>query len=146
MTKLADLPAAVVAKLPADILAWLRDSEELKALKARELEQRLKLVAKYLKTSAAGTHVADLAKGCKLAADIRTNYALGTEKTEVALAKLAATGEVGAHLAEGLVKWSAELRVSKWNELTDDQRAFFADALIAWPGTPSLELRPPKTA
>ena len=132
-------------KPPADVVAWHELHEQLTDLKARELQARQKVIAKYFADAKGdGTKTTDLGRGFTLAATFRTSYSLDPDKAREAQDKIAAQGDLGVELATRVVRWKPELRVGEFKKLPPAFERIIRKALTISSGTPSLELREPK--
>lgn len=142
VTVAAGLPPGVD---PLRLVAWMQASDELAAAKAREMKLRQELLAAAFPETEPGTRNIELgASGYTLTSVLRLSYRLDEVKTRAALEKLRATGEVGAHIADRLVRWKPDLSISEHKKLTPKQAALFRTALTITPSQPTLEVKPPK--
>lgn len=147
----ADVLAALAAlpELPSGLdrvklVAWLQAADELATAKARELELRAEVLGAAFPAIKSGTSSAELGAGYGLKAVLRLNYKLDPPKTDAALGKLRARGEVGALLADRVVKLEPKLVLGEYFKLEKADARLFQPALTITPGQASLELTRPK--
>ncbi len=134
-------------KPPADVVAWNALAQELAELKARELQARQKLIAKYFADVVAGdegTKTFDLGRGYALAATFRTSYSLDPEKARKAQDEMGRQGDLGVELATRVIRWKPDLRVGEFKKLPPAFARIIRRAMSTSSSTPSLELREPK--
>jgi hypothetical protein len=65
-------------------------------------------------------------------------------RIEKALSKIEKDGESGELIAERLVKWTPELSLTEYKQLSDKYRKIIDDVIITSEGTPTLEIKEPK--
>ena len=119
---------------------WFLLVPELKRLKAREMELRKSLFNGAFPFPTEGTNTFNLEGGYKLkgtyklerSVDTAAFQALSTEMKEADIA------------ADGMLRFKASLIASEYKRLTDEQRHLFDQCIIIKPGSPSLEIIPPK--
>jgi hypothetical protein len=137
------------------LLDWQIAKEAIEKAKAREMELRVKLVSKFAgfdPDKVKGTENLELGNGWKLKSVKKLNYGFiknADDKTDkqaidAALGKIEATGEVGRYIAEKLVKWTPDLSVSEYNELSPEFKAIIDTVIVTSSGAPTLEIVPPK--
>lgn len=126
------------------VIAWARAADELETAKARELDLRQQLLAAAFSDLQPGTSNLELGAGYQLQAVMRLNHSLEPTLTRLALDEIRATGDVGTHLAERVVRWTPELVISEWKKLPGKIAEVLGQALTSKPGQPSLKLVPPK--
>ena len=132
-------------KPPADVVAWNALAEELAELKARELQARQKLIAKYFAdVDDDGTTTHDLGRGYTLAATFRTSYSLDPDKARKAQDEMGRQGDLGVELATRVIRWKPDLRIGEFKKLPPAFAKIIRKALTTSSSTPSLELREPK--
>ncbi len=117
---------------------WSDADNQRKYWAAREMELRLELVKHSNTEKEKGTEYLPLPNDWRLKIVKTQNFKLDPDKTEDAL------DHFSEDMARLLVKWEPKLSVSNFESLSDEDKAFFADALTTKPGAPQLELVPPK--
>lgn len=124
----------------ADLEAWYKADQELKALKSKEMLLRRRIFNGLFIDPKEGTNNHELGDG----------YVLKGKRTinrEVEMSTfLAMREELPQHgITPGvIVRWKPELVVKEYRALTDEQRAFFERCLIIKDGAPGLEIVLPK--
>lgn len=118
----------------------------------KEYEQNLR---KYIvehggifdKSKESGTENVELGNGYKLKARKSVSYKVENKKGEAIqmVQRLAALGEASAYRAKELFRFDAELRVSKYKELNEAEKALVDEIITTKSGMPSLELVEPKS-
>jgi hypothetical protein len=131
-------------KAAADIIAWSQAKADMKAAAAKEIDLRLKLVERLFKGKPVGLHTVDLGRGFVLTCEIKESAKVDPDKAVEAQLKLAKLGELGQSVAKSIFRWTAELRIGKFKELSAAHRKIVSAAFETKPGTPSLELREPR--
>lgn len=133
-------------KPSVEIQRWAETKAELDRVKARELEQRLALIAKHFADPPEeGTVAVDVGAGHELVATFALRYGLPNEElTRPVLDKMAKADPAGGELVKRLVKWTPELRISEWRKLPPKLAKLIAAIVKTPPATPTLELRSPK--
>lgn len=93
-----------------------------------------------------GTENVDIGNGYKLKSKKSITYKVANKKGEAIqmVQRLAALGEASAHKAKDLFRFDAELRVSKYGELDEVERALVDEIITTKSGMPTLELVEPK--
>lgn len=118
---------------------WVDANNALTHWKAVEMQLRLELVKKHSNpTSEKGTEYLSLPNDWRLKVVKSQNFKLDADKAQDAL------DHFTDDMANLLVRWDAQLSVSNYNQLSEADKAYFADALTVKPGAPQLELVPPK--
>lgn len=120
---------------------WNRLNLNLKTLKEEEMKLRNEIVSEFFdpgKTE--GTEYADLANGYRLKVVKKENYNLDNKngKVDAALEKL------NEGIADLVVNWNPSLSISNYRKLTDSEKSVFNDCLEIKPGSPTLEIVPPR--
>lgn len=114
--------------------------DSVKPIIAKEQELRKQVFTAFYPAPKEGTNTIDLAEGWRL----KGVYKLDRKIDEAALPAVAEQlREMGVNV-DTLVKWTPDLKTATYKELTAEQRAVFDQALIIKPGTPTIELVPPK--
>lgn len=119
---------------------WQDVCAELAAAKEREIELRRLLFAGAFPNPKEGTNTYKLPDGRA----IKGGYTI-TRKLDEAVIQPAveALRDHGVANWDRIVKWKPELAKAEWNTLSDAAKLLFSVALIATPGTPSLEIVAP---
>jgi hypothetical protein len=130
--------------LPQDkhlrLLAWQELHGLQKQLKKAEMELRKELTGAFFDIANAkeGTNTSDLGNGWKL----KYKHKLDRKPDE------AAFEAVFSRLPEGskdsLIKFKPEVSIKAYRSLSETNRKIFEECLIIKPGSPELELVPPK--
>jgi len=120
---------------------WRDDRAKLAFYKEREKENRVVLFAGAFPNPVEGTQRFKLADG----STIKGGYKINRKIDEAALpATLAAMREAGVANTDVLVTYKPTLAKREWNALSDEHKLLFSAAVIATPGTPTLDIEPPK--
>ncbi len=120
---------------------WQDDKRKLAFYKEREKENRLTLFAGTFPNPKEGTQSFKLADG----RTVKAQYKINRKVDEAALpATLARMRELGVANADALVTYKPSLAKREWNTLSPENKLVFSDAIIATPGTPTLEVELPK--
>ena len=110
-------------------------------IKEAELNMRLRLFQGAFANPKEGTNTHMLPDGRAIKGQFKVNRYID----EAALpATLAALREMGVANTDALVRYKPELAKSEWNTLSEEAKLTFSPAVIATPGTPSLEVVIPK--
>ncbi len=128
-------------KLVAEWYAAQKQVAEIaKPLVAREMLLRRLVLATVFINPKEGTNKEDLPEGWQ----VKLGY---TIDRKVDKARLTTVNEEMRTLGvnpDKLIRWTPELEVKEYRGLTEEQRKVFDQALQIKPGTPTLELVPPK--
>ena len=119
---------------------WNAISTQLAYLKEREMALRLQIYAAMFQSPPEGTSTIDLATGWKLKAVTKVNRSIDIAALTAVRQRFA---EIGVPF-DPLIRWTPELSTKEYRALSEPTRAVFDECLIAKPGTPSLQLVPPK--
>lgn len=115
-------------------------ADAVKPLIEKEQELRKKVFARIFPNPAEGTNTLELAKGWK----IKGAYKI---ERKIDKALLAAVSEEMRKIEVNpdlLVENEPKLKLAVYRELNDEQRHAFDKCLVIKPGSPTLELVPPK--
>lgn len=128
------------------IVEWGKKAIALEKAKAEEIRLRNEVLARMFPGAEAGTHNFDLGRGYTLKGEFKDNYSLDkdTAKVEKALDEMEALGEAGKLLAERVVNWKPELKVSEYKALPPTLKAIIEPLVTIKPGQAALTLVPPK--
>jgi uncharacterized protein YggL (DUF469 family) len=126
---------------------WREASENLKAVKANELNLRNLILEREFKGKPEGTHNIELGNGWKLKAQLKTNYSLDkdTDKVNAAIDELIKQGNEGQFIADRLISWKPEISVKEYKLLGDAYKKIIDTVLTTKPGQGSIEIVEPKT-
>lgn len=135
------------------LLQW----EEAKVAleKAKELEMQLrKQVVDFAfdQNKQKGTETVELNNGYKLKVAKKLNFGWiknDSGKTdhiaiEKALQKIERDGDVGVLIAERLVKWTPDLSMTEYNQLSEKHKDIIDKVIVTTEGSPTLEIVEPK--
>lgn len=153
-SKKIELNATQIEKLTQ----WSRASSNLQLAKAEELELRLWLVNNselFDKDKLEGSSTIEITNypGWRLSADKVMNYTAVNDEGQMLKALNLIGSAIGADrpdLATALVKWKPELSTKAYRDVlpivdkVEGLKAALAAAITIKPGTPQLELTPPK--
>lgn len=128
---------------------WLAAKKTLDAAKKVEMDLRKMIVADetlFDPNKAEGTERYDLGNGYQLKCVKKTSYSMANSNGETfaALKALTLLGDASSRMAESLVKFAANLRVSEYKKLNDSERKIMDEVITTKPGAPTLELVEPK--
>lgn len=128
------------------MLEWQKAHAALTAAKATELALRNAVFELKFPTFNEGTNRVALGNGYFLKAVAKTNYTINMKDgaAEAALTQLEKTGNEGKFLADRIFKWSADLVLSEYRKLAPAYKTIIDTVLTTSPGTPALEIEPPK--
>lgn len=131
------------------LLQWKSAKDVLDAAKDEEMRLRKELVASsgmFDSNKQSGTQTFQLGNGWAVKAIKKINYNIETgDNLATAINEISALGEVSKYKAEKLVKFTPELSLTTYKELTAEEKAIIDRVLTTSPGSPSLELVPPKS-
>lgn len=125
-----------------DIYDWYTASEELAALKNREMLLRRKVFEGKFPEPVEGTNSEPLQDGWVLKCKYGYNRTPDMEAFSTLADELRAAGVV----LETLIKYKPELAITAYRELTKEQQQLVDQCLIVKPSSPSLEIVMPKRA
>lgn len=121
--------------------AWEQVSLLQAQIKEAEMGMRLRLFQGAFANPKEGTNTHLLPDGRA----IKGQYKINRYIDEAALpATLDALRKHGVANTDALVRFKPELAKSEWNTLSDEAKLMFSPAVVATPGTPSLEVVIPK--
>lgn len=128
---------------------WLQAKTAAAAAIEMERSLRAQMVGSFFPNFATlerGTHNFDLGNGytLKYVKKVQFDVAKDVDVVDNMLDRLAKSGNSGAFQAERIVKWSAELSLSAYKELTATEKAIVDSVVTTKDATPSLELSEPK--
>ena len=144
---MADIPDNTVT--PADLAEWYRLQTELAKLKSAEALLRGKIFKHYFPAPKEGTNKVPLndGTGAELKGQHVINRSVDIGSLDALKAGIAAEGSNLPKLnLDDLIKWKPEVVISKYRELTEEERLTFDQCLIIKPGSPQLEIAIPKRA
>lgn len=127
---------------------------KLEKAKEAEMELRKYIVARAFPDAKEGTNTLDLGNGYKLKAGVKFNYKLDPDpdKVQAALDRIAKMGNEGSFIADRLVTWSADFKLTEYRKLeaedaTEQQKAMKKEidsVLTITDAAPTLEIKEPK--
>lgn len=121
--------------------AWEQIAQLQSQIKEQELTMRLRLFQGAFADPKEGTNTHMLPDGRAIKGQFKVNRYID----EAALpATLQALREHGVANTDALVRYKPELAKREWNALSEEAKLMFSPAVIATPGTPSLEVVIPK--
>lgn len=136
------------------LVAWEAAKKTVEEAKAAEMELRKYIAKRAFPQAHEGTNTLDLGNGYSLKAGIKFNYKLDSnlDKVEAALDRISKMGNEGAFLADRLVTWSADFKLTEYRPLCNDDatniqkaiRKEIESILTITDAAPSLEIKPPK--
>lgn len=117
---------------------WSDLNTQLKAVKDAELGLRKQLFAYFFPNPEEGTNTVDLGNGWKL----KAGYKLNRSVDKAAL--MSVLKEMPEGSEDTLIDYKPSLKLSAYRKLDKDICLVFDEALITKPGTPTLDIVPPK--
>lgn len=135
------------------LLAWEASKKELEVAKEKEINLRKISVAFMHDPSKTGTtENVELGNGYKARMKVPVRYSFvqkdgktDKQRIEKALQKIEKDGEVGELVAERLVKWTPDLSLTEYKQLSDKHRKIIDEVIVTTEGTPTLEIVEPKS-
>lgn len=136
------------------LTVWNEQAATLAAAKASEMELRQKIVklcGNPAKTK--GTEYAELGNGYRLKIVKKQNvgFIKGSDGKKVdkgavdsALSAIEKRSASGGFIAQELVKWKPELSLTMYEKLDTEDAAIIDKVIVTSPGSPELEIVPPK--
>jgi len=116
------------------------EADRVKPIIAKELELRKMAFAAFYPVPDEGTNSMELFQGWKL----KGVYKLERKVDETALpAVTKKLVDMGVNV-DTLISWKPDLKTAVYRELTAEQREVFDQALTIKPGSPTMEIIPPK--
>jgi len=143
------MPAdAFVEKRDALLLEWEQSKVELETAKTKEMELRKKFVAfAFDSNKKSGTERVELNNGYEAKAVKKLNYNVNQEKINESLDAIENIGgPEGELIAKRLIKWTAELSLTEYNQLDSKYKVIIDKAITTSEGAPSLEIIAPKNS
>lgn len=133
---------------PEDLAKWFKLKQQLAKVKSAEALLRSRLFKHYFPAPEEGANTFPINDGT--GAEIKGVHTIQRDVDEAELEALReAMFEEGSNLPQlsidKLVKWKPSLVKAEYNRLTDDERAVFERALIIKPGSPSMDIKIPKS-
>lgn len=133
---------------------WEESKKRLEVAKDDEMNWRKKAVAfAFDPNKTSGTERIELGNGYEAKAVKKMNYGfvktsdgakVDKDKIEDALEKIEETGPVGELIASRLIKWTPDLSLTEYKQLTPEFKAIIDPVLVLTPGAPTLEIIAPK--
>lgn len=145
--------AEFIIKRDQLLFAWQDAKQVLERAKERELELRNQCVD-FLSDpdKTKGTENVELGGGYKAKMIKKENISfvkneegkVDKNAIEKALQKIEKDGAVGELIAERLVKWTPDLSMTEYKQLSEKHKNIIDSVIITTPGTPTLEIVEPK--
>lgn len=117
---------------------WQEADKRMREAVQAELDARAYLQTFAFPTPKEGTNNAPLPDGTVLKGNFPNNYTLEQPRVEEVLKLLPRA------VAQGLVKWKAEIKVGAYKALEPAHKAIVNEILTIKPGRPQLEIVTPK--
>lgn len=138
------------------LMLWADKKAAIELAKADEIELRKYIVNRAFPQKQEGMNNKELGNGYTLKAGIKYNYNLAeNDVVEECLNHIAALGNEGPFIADRLVGWTPNFRLTEYRLLCEakdkgDERAIkilniITKMLTIVPATPTLEIKPPKS-
>lgn len=121
--------------------AWEQVAQLQSQIKEAELSMRLRLFQGAFANPKEGTNTHNLPDGRAIKGQFKVNRYIDEAALPVTLDALRKHGVANT---DALVRYKPELAKSEWNTLSDEAKLMFSPAIVATPGTPSLEVVIPK--
>jgi hypothetical protein len=128
-------------ELTAKLQQWEEAKQQAELAKKQEMSLRKECLALAFPDGAIGTNTMDLAAGWKLKGTYKLNYSFDETALDPVLTRIRDQFKIST---DNLVRIKREPAMTEIKKLTEDQRLALEEALITRPGTPTLELVPPK--
>lgn len=145
--------AEYIAERDRLLLDWQAKQATLATAKEEEMKARKAAVMFMHDPAKSGTtENVELGGGYKATMKVPVNYGFikrddgKTDKARIekALSKIEKDGEAGELIAERLVKWTPELSLTEYKQLSDKFKKIIDDVIVTTEGTPTLEIKEPK--
>lgn len=120
------------------IQEWVDAANELNAARDKESQLRKEIFGEHFPDPKEGTNTVNLDNGWKLKAVHKLNRTLDKAALPAVLKEM----EEGSE--ERLINYKPELKLKEYKALAEAQKQILNQAVTTKPGTPSLELVPPK--
>lgn len=91
-----------------------------------------------------GTENIELENGYKAKAVKKINYKVNQDTINSVLDRIENLGAEGKFIAERVIKWTADLSVSEYNDLDPKYKVILDEAITTTEGAPTLEIVAPK--
>ena len=131
------------------LIKWQQARDEMIQAQTNEFYYRNLAIGTFFpninQITAEGVENFELGNGYKLKCTFKLNYKLDkTDKVDTMLDTLSETGEDGKFVAERVVKWSPNLSLSEYRQLSPEHKKLIDSVLTVKPATPSHEIVEPK--
>lgn len=135
------------------LLAWEQSKQAIEAAKSIEMERRKAFVAfAGDPDKKSGTERVELENGYQAKIVKKLNYGFIKNKEdktdkdaiENALQKIEAEGPVGELIAERLIKWTPDLSLTEYKQLSESHKAIIDAVIVVTDAAPTLEIVAPK--
>lgn len=145
--------AEYIAERDRLLVDWQAKKAALETAKEQEMDAR-KLAVMFMHDPAksGSTENIELGGGYKATMKVPVRYGFiqnaegKTDKARIekALSKIEKDGEAGELIAERLIKWTPELSLTEYKQLSDKHKKIIDDVIVTSEGTPTLEIKEPK--
>lgn len=116
---------------------WYEKAEQLKKLKAEEIELRKEVFGDYFPEPKEGTNKVEVEGNAQLVAQFPYNYTLDADSIDAGLEHVPKTYK------DNLVVWKPTLAIKVYRQLSKKARTgFTSECLTITPGSPSLTIVP----
>lgn len=141
-----------------DLAEWYRLQTELGRIKSAEALLRGRIFRHYFPTPKEGTNSVPVNDGTGAVVKGQHVINRSVDQGQLDALRVAMTTAYGAHAVPGatpnipklnldeLVKFKPEVSITKYRELTEEERLYFDQCLVIKPGSPQLEIVIPKRA
>lgn len=140
------------------LVAWGEAKQKLDAAKELEMALRKEAVGRLVENPKIGTNNIELGNGwiAKVVHKVNHNFIKDeNDKTDIKLVEriqdeIEAVGNIGAVLADRLIKWSPDFSLSEFNKLDPENedeakiKKLVESILVVTDASPTLEIKPPK--
>lgn len=137
------------------LMEWDKIKKNIATMQAEEMDLRKLIVRSAFPKATEGTNTLELGNGYKLKGVVKYNYNLpDNDAVEAGLKKLETLGNEGAFVADRLVGWTPNFKLSEYRILQEDAEKgskFAIDALAIVnsfleikEAAPTLEIKEPK--
>lgn len=125
-----------------DVIEWYNASEQLTALKNKEMLLRKHVFDGMFSEPKEGVNSQPLPDNWVL----KGKYTLNRTPDMDAFAQMAPALRDAGVILESLIEWKPSLKTSTYRDLSDEQRKMVDQCLVIKPGSPALEIVMPKRA
>lgn len=136
------------------LMEWDKTKKAVKEATDKEMEMRKYVVSRAFPNKTEGVNKVELGNGYELKAGVKFTYKLDNDIAKVSAVhdEISLVGNQGAFIAERLFKWSADLVLSEYRSLCDENatneekeiKRLLEKVLTITEGAPTLEIKEPK--